>query len=202
MGVVGEISWRCYGHLKLNSTDSQYGRYRPRSPAALRIDSWPDSTSSHSNLAWIVIQLSRSILQEYLWRGTRFLAFTKAPALTRKWGDSLGCSWSCERTCAPIFVCLLLVYPSSCEPGPLSCHAWHLSGPALFAHVYCLPLWCQIPTWKWNWRPPTLFQYGILGTKSTNYGAKGFQPHARGRSIPSTPLPRWLSTAADTLVSL
>ena len=50
-----EISWRCYGHLKLNSTDSQYGRYRPRSPAALRIDSWPDSTSSHSNLAWIVI---------------------------------------------------------------------------------------------------------------------------------------------------
>ena len=126
----------------------------------------------------------------------------RAPALTRKWGDSLGCSWSCERTCAPIFVCLLLVYPSSCEPGPLSCHAWHLSGPALFAHVYCLPLWCQIPTWKWNWRPPTLFQYGILGTKSTNYGAKGFQPHARGRSIPSTPLPRWLSTAADTLVSL
>ena len=202
MCVVGEISWRCYGHLKLNSTDSQYGRYRPRSPAALRIDSWPDSTSSHSNLAWIVIQLSRSILQEHLWRGTRFRAFTKGSRPHPKVRRQLGVQLELRTYMRSHFVCLLLVYPYSCRPGPLSCHAWHLTGPAPFAHVYCLPLWCQIPTWKWNWRPPTLFQYGILGTKSTNYGAKGFQPHARGRSIPSTPLPRWLSTAADTLVSL
>ena len=68
----------------------------------MRIDIWPDSTpkpnqpylNRHSNLSLY--------LAGYLYRGTRFLAFTKAPALTRRWVDSLGAVGAADVHALPI----------------------------------------------------------------------------------------------------